>query len=110
MAFISIVPRKASLSWGVPSRPTVRPPPEATARHVDHDGERPERHGGLDRHVDVAVVVDIAGHGDGLLAEVVGQGAGPVAVPVEDGHAAARLDEATDRRLTQATGAAGDQC
>ena len=36
--------------------------------------------------------------------------AGPVAVPVEDGHAAARLDQATDRRLTQAAGAAGDQC
>jgi hypothetical protein len=43
-------------------------------------------------------------------AEVIGQGAGPVAVPVEDGHGAARIDEATDRRLTQATGAAGDQC
>ena len=41
---------------------------------------------------------------------LVGQRAGPVAVAVEDGHAAARLDEATDRRLAQATGAAGDQC
>ena len=109
MAFISIVPTKASLSCGVPSRPTVRPPPTPPPATLTTTDSGPSALGGGDGRAHVGVVVDVAGGRDGQVTQLVGEGGGPVAVPVEDGHPTARLDEATDRRPAQPTGAAGDE-
>ncbi len=82
---------------------------DATARDVDHDRQRPEGLGRGDGRADVGVVVDVTGGRDGQVAELVGEGRGPFAVPVEDGHPTARLDEATHRRPAQSTGTAGHE-
>ena len=107
-AFISIVAEKASLWWGVPSRPTVRPAADAATGDVDHDRQGAEALGRLDGGRHGVVVVHVAADRDGRGAELVGQRRGPVGVAVEDGDADAEVDEAADGGGAESTGATGD--
>ena len=108
-AFISIVATNDSLSCGVPSRETVRPPPMPPPATFDHEREDADGARGVDGSRDVVVVVDITADRDGPVTELLREGGGPLRIAIEDRDTDAGVDETPNGRGAEPTRSAGNE-